>query len=198
MMQCMIDTGQLVCFESNQGQIIRYDLNDSEKVSKGQEEATPDVDDENGGYGGGGTLVRFKEDHDQGTRKQVKSMESWNSGSGPPSRCPSRHGSVYGRNPSLYSNGSIISMTMNGFSALVILKIIFFDIAVSLGDAITDILQGVHLIIKRKDDGGWGLNEHWQYGVGVLIVCWVPGLVCVLHILSHYRSVSPDIATPDK
>ena len=194
-MQCMIDTTQhkLVCFESNPGQIIRYDLNDSEKISKGQEEA--DVDDENGGYGRGGTLVRFKEDRDQGTRKQVKSMESWNSGHTPTRTC-SKY-SVYSRatNPSLYSNGSIISMSMNGFSALVVLKIIFFDIAVSLGDAITDILQGVNLIVKR---GGWDVNETWLYGVGVLIVCWVPGLVCVLHILSHYRSVSPDIFTSDK
>ena len=75
------------------------------------------------------------------------------------------------------------------FGKLVILKVLLFDLAVSFGDAVTDILQGVYLIWWYNEKKGWGLKEDtWHYGLWVLGVCWVPGLVCVIHILSHYRS----------
>ena len=75
------------------------------------------------------------------------------------------------------------------FSKLVVLKVLLFDLAVSFGDAVTDILQGVYLIWWYNEQGVWGLKEDtWYYGLWVLGVCWVPGLVCVIHILSHYRS----------
>ena len=86
---------------------------------------------------------------------------------------------------SLTSINSIIGT----FAALVVLKIIFLDIIVSLGDAVTDILQGIHLIYwPGQHSGEWELKTTWKYGLSVLGVCWVPGVVCVLHILAHFRS----------
>ena len=84
--------------------------------------------------------------------------------------------------------------TKAGFNStwgkLVVLKVLLFDLAVSFGDAVTDILQGVYLICWRNEQNVWTLNKDtWHYGLWVLIVCWVPGLVCVIHILSHYRSL---------
>ena len=74
------------------------------------------------------------------------------------------------------------------FGKVAILKVVMFDLAVSFGDAVTDILQGVYLIIWHDEKGVWRLKEDtWHYGLWVLVVCWVPGLVCVIHILTHYR-----------
>ena len=90
---------------------------------------------------------------------------------------------------SVYRKSSGISLT---FSGLVVLKLLLFDLAVSLGDAVTDILQGVYLICWYNERGEWRLKEDtWHYGLWVLIVCWVPGLVCVIHILSHHSSYQP-------
>ena len=90
---------------------------------------------------------------------------------------------------SVYSKSNIKSSGISStFGQLVVLKILLFDLAVSFGDAVTDILQGVYLICWYNERGEWGLKEDtWHYGLCVLIVCWVPGLVCVIHILSHYR-----------
>ena len=64
-----------------------------------------------------------------------------------------------------------------------------YQLAISIGNPVTDILQGVYLIYWHNDEGQWALKtETWHYGLWVLIVCWVPGLVCVVHILAHYRS----------
>ena len=74
---------------------------------------------------------------------------------------------------------------LSTFSALIVLKIIFVDIGISLGDAVTDILQGVYLMVDFSE---WEWKDlTYKYGVGVLVVCWVPGLVAVIHIMSHYR-----------
>ena len=87
---------------------------------------------------------------------------------------------------SVYSNKGGAAST---FGKVAILKVVMFDLAVSLGDAVTDILQGVYLIIWHDEEGVWRLKtDTWHYGLWVLVVCWVPGLVCVIHILSHYRS----------
>ena len=95
------------------------------------------------------------------------------------------------------------------FAAFIALKILFFDIGVSLGDMVTDFLQGFNLIFDFKQKwqpsnstlcqaaGGAGpckwqveLQETvWKYGVTVLIICWIPGLVAVIHMLAHYRWV---------
>ena len=90
---------------------------------------------------------------------------------------------------SIDSKSSIKSSWISStFGKLIVLKILLFDLAVSFGDAVTDILQGVYLICWYNERGEWVLKEDtWHYGLCVLIVCWVPGLVCVIHILTHYR-----------
>jgi hypothetical protein len=72
------------------------------------------------------------------------------------------------------------------FAALVVLKIIFFDIWISLGDAITDFLQGLFPMFDFY--AGFSVkNDTWEYGVIVIATCWVPGLVAVVHILAYHR-----------
>ena len=74
------------------------------------------------------------------------------------------------------------------FAALVVLKIVFVDILISIGDAVTDILQGVYLLGWFDENSQWRAKpETMNYGVLSLVICWVPGIICVLHILSHYR-----------
>ena len=61
------------------------------------------------------------------------------------------------------------------------LKIIFIDIGVSLGDVITDFIQGTNLIF----DDNW--NILWltfHYGLLVVIITWIP----IIPILIHYSS----------
>ena len=91
------------------------------------------------------------------------------------------------------------------------MKILFFDIGVSLGDMVTDFLQGFNMIFDFKqkwkpsnskfckvvgdeDEGpcAWQVELQetvWGYGVTVLVICWIPGLVAVIHMLAHYRLV---------
>ena len=90
------------------------------------------------------------------------------------------------------------------------MKILFFDIGVSLGDMVTDFLQGFNLIFDFKKKwapsnstlcqavGGDEVICKWRfelkdtvkwYGVTVLVICWIPGLVAVIHMLAHYRWV---------
>ena len=90
---------------------------------------------------------------------------------------------------SLYSiDNKGTSSAVTVFAALIVLKIIFFDIWVSLGDAITDFLQGLFLMFDFY--AGFSIKEDtWDIGVIVIVACWVPGLVAVLHILAYYRYV---------
>ena len=100
-------------------------------------------------------------------------------------RSISRSYSVYVNNDKKPSESGIAST----FGKLVVLKVLMVDLAVSLGDAVTDILQGVYLICWYNEHGEMVFKtDTWRYGVCVLVVCWVPGLVCVIHILTHYRS----------
>ena len=72
------------------------------------------------------------------------------------------------------------------FAALIVLKIIFVDIWFSLGDAITDFLQGLYLMFDFYD--GFSVkNDTWGYGLVVIVACWVPGVVAVMHILAYHR-----------
>ena len=61
-----------------------------------------------------------------------------------------------------------------------VLKILILEVLFPLADVVTDIMQGVFLIIR---DGG----EKKTFGVLVLVICWLPGLICILHVCSHYR-----------
>ena len=74
------------------------------------------------------------------------------------------------------------------FAALVVLKIIFVDIWVSLGDAITDFLQGLFLMFDFYD-GFTVKDDTWGIGVIVIAACWVPGIVAIVHILAYYRFI---------
>ena len=61
---------------------------------------------------------------------------------------------------------------------LVFLKILLVDIGISLGDVVTDLLQGLSLVF----DGDWNIQwSTYHYGLGVLGVMWLPGLVTLLH-----------------
>ena len=61
---------------------------------------------------------------------------------------------------------------------LVFLKILLVDIGISVGDVITDLLQGLSLVF----DADWNVQwSTYHYGVGVLSIMWLPGLVVLLH-----------------
>jgi hypothetical protein len=112
---------------------------------------------------------------------------------------PKRQPSAFADRSSMYSVYSVDkgkSGTVAIFAALIVLKIIFVDIWTSLGDAITDFLQGFFLIFDFHT-GEWK-DDTYQYGIIVLIACWVPGIVAVIHILAHYRNeyfgLSKDLA----
>ena len=87
---------------------------------------------------------------------------------------------------SLYSLGDGKTGTVAIFAALIVLKIIFVDIWTSLGDAITDFLQGLYLMFDFYNGFAWKADTA-SYGIIVLLACWVPGIVAVIHILAHYR-----------
>ena len=59
-----------------------------------------------------------------------------------------------------------------------VLKILLLDVLFPLADIVTDILQGVFLLTK---------DDCETYGVLVLLICWVPGLIYILHVWSDYR-----------
>ena len=61
---------------------------------------------------------------------------------------------------------------------LVFLKILLVDIGISFGDVLTDVLQGLSLVF----DGDWNVQwSTYHYGVGVLSIMWLPGVVVLLH-----------------
>ena len=61
---------------------------------------------------------------------------------------------------------------------LVFLKILLVDIGISLGDVVTDLLQGLSLVFDQDWNVQWNT---YHYGLGVLGVMWLPGLVALLH-----------------
>ena len=64
---------------------------------------------------------------------------------------------------------------------------VFFDIAISFGDAVTDVAQGLYLMFDFSTFP-WAVKDlTFTYGVMVLVVSWLPGLVAIIHIMSHYR-----------
>merc|ERR1711970_51142 len=88
---------------------------------------------------------------------------------------------------SVYSVETGKTGTVAIFAALIVLKIIFVDIWTSLGDAITDFLQGFYLMFDFNDKFAWK-GDTYHYGIIVLIACWVPGIVAVIHIMAFYRN----------
>ena len=61
---------------------------------------------------------------------------------------------------------------------LVFLKILLVDIGISLGDVVTDFLQGISLVF----DSDWNIQWNtYHYGVAILVVMWIPAIVAILH-----------------
>ena len=61
---------------------------------------------------------------------------------------------------------------------LLFLKVLLVDIGISVGDVVTDLLQGLNLVF----DGDWNIQwGTYHYGLAVLGVMWIPGLVVLLH-----------------
>ena len=61
---------------------------------------------------------------------------------------------------------------------LLFLKILLVDIGISVGDVVTDLLQGLSLVF----DGDWNVQwSTYQYGLAVLGVMWIPGMVVLFH-----------------
>ena len=69
---------------------------------------------------------------------------------------------------------------------LAFLKIIFLDIGISLGDVVTDLVQGLSLIFE----GDWGLAPTAHYGAMVVLTCWLPGPLTLLHLCLHHRGMA--------
>ena len=64
---------------------------------------------------------------------------------------------------------------------LLFLKILLVDIGISLGDVLTDLLQGLSLLF----DAEWNIQwSTYHYGLAVLGVLWIPGLA----VLSYQAS----------
>ena len=61
---------------------------------------------------------------------------------------------------------------------LLFLKILLVDIGISLGDVTTDLLQGLSLVFDAEWNVQWNT---YHYGLAVLGVMWIPGLVVLLH-----------------
>ena len=74
-----------------------------------------------------------------------------------------------------------IEDVLKNVAKLHFLKIIFIDIGISLGDVVTDFIQGINLIF----DDNW--NILWltlHYGLLVVIITWIP----IIPIFIHYAS----------
>ena len=69
---------------------------------------------------------------------------------------------------------------------LVFFKILLIDIGISLGDVVTDLVQGVSLIYGTD----WEVAPTAHYGVLVLLTCWLPGPLTILHLWLHQRSLA--------
>ena len=81
-------------------------------------------------------------------------------------------------------DGKEIQQALQSIKKLMFLKIILLDIGISLGDVVTDILQGLSLIF----DENWKISPTGDYGMIVLLTCWLPGPVMLLHMGLHQAS----------
>ena len=77
------------------------------------------------------------------------------------------------------TDGNEISAALQSLKKLMFLKILVLDIGISLGDVATDILQGLSLIFNDT----WGVSDTCSFGIIVLMTCWLPGPVALLHLV---------------
>ena len=60
------------------------------------------------------------------------------------------------------------------------LKILILDIGISLGDTVTDMLQGFSLII---DDGSLSFRiSTMRYGIAIILASWLPVMIAIIHL----------------
>ena len=84
------------------------------------------------------------------------------------------------------TDGSNLSTTLQSLKKLMFLKIILVDIGISTGDVVTDLLQGIGLIF----DEDWNISGTSTYGILVLITCWLPGPITIIHLCAtRYHQV---------
>ena len=84
------------------------------------------------------------------------------------------------------TDGNNLSTTLQSLKKLMFLKIILVDIGISTGDVVTDLLQGLSLIF----DEDWNISVTSSYGILVLVTCWLPGPITIIHLCaSRYHQV---------
>merc|ERR1712013_36833 len=70
---------------------------------------------------------------------------------------------------------------------LVVLKVLFVDILITgFGDAITDLLQGIYMIVEEPLNSE-DTNDTIAAGIAVILICWVPGIVAILHLIASHK-----------
>jgi len=82
----------------------------------------------------------------------------------------------------------------SSLGVLVILKVIFVDILITgFGDAITDLLQGIYMIIEEPLNKA-DQSETVGAGIAVILICWVPGIVAILHLIASHKYSIPKVS----
>lgn len=76
--------------------------------------------------------------------------------------------------------GSTSAQLVDAFFKLSFLKILLVDIGISLGDTVTDFLQGINLILDLGD--GTLRISSMSYGICIIFISWLPMLVVFLHL----------------
>ena len=83
-------------------------------------------------------------------------------------------------------DGVEATKALRSLQKLTFLKIILIDIGISLGDVVTDFVQGLSLIFESD----WSLAPTANYGILVISTCWIPGPLTLLHLCLHHRGLS--------
>lgn len=84
------------------------------------------------------------------------------------------------------TDGNNVSARLRSLNKLMFLKIILIDIGISVGDVITDTVQGASLIFTPD----WSIAPTASYGILVLATCWIPAPVTLIHLCaSRYHQV---------
>ena len=83
-------------------------------------------------------------------------------------------------------DGPLGDKITDSFMKLTFLKILLLDIGISLGDLVTDLLQAMAFILSSD----WSLQHSTSvYGVAVLVFMLLPGVVTLLHFVTHTQYV---------
>ena len=83
-------------------------------------------------------------------------------------------------------DGIETARALQSLQKLAFLKIMLLDIGISLGDVVTDLVQGLSLVF----DANWNCSSTAHYGVLVLVTCWLPGPLTLLHFCLHHRGLA--------